>query len=85
MRQSGSHKIYKNERDRRITIPYHSGKVLHPKVVKSILRDADIYFCGRTQKIVEEINRRLGEIRIAYVSDAACGAPPHDPASPVRA
>ncbi len=41
-RQSGSHKIYKNDGGRRITIAYHSGKILHPKIVKSILVDAGI-------------------------------------------
>lgn len=41
-RQSGSHKIYKNKEGRRVTIPYHSGKILHPKVFASILRDADL-------------------------------------------
>ena len=41
-RQSGSHKIYKNEKGRRVTVPFHSGKILHPKVLKSILRDAEI-------------------------------------------
>lgn len=41
-RQSGSHKIYKNKDGKRVTIPYHSGKVLHPKVLKSILSDADL-------------------------------------------
>ena len=40
-RQSGSHRIYKNEAGKRVTVPYHSGKILHPKVLKSILRDAD--------------------------------------------
>jgi predicted RNA binding protein YcfA (HicA-like mRNA interferase family) len=41
-RQSGSHKIYKNQQGRRATDPYHSGVILHPKVFKSILRDADL-------------------------------------------
>jgi len=41
-RQSGSHRIYKNEAGKRVTVPYHSGKTLHPKVLKSILRDADL-------------------------------------------
>ena len=41
-RQSGSHKIYKNDEGKRITIAYHSGKILHPKVVKSILADAGL-------------------------------------------
>jgi predicted RNA binding protein YcfA (HicA-like mRNA interferase family) len=27
---------------RRATIPFHSGKELHPKILKSILRDADL-------------------------------------------
>jgi len=41
-RQSGSHKIYKNSCGKRVTVPYHSGRILHPKVLKSILKDADI-------------------------------------------
>ncbi|NKQ38479.1 MAG: type II toxin-antitoxin system HicA family toxin [Methanosarcinales archaeon] len=40
--QSGSHKIYKNKLGKRITVPYHSGKILHPKVLKNIIRDADL-------------------------------------------
>lgn len=41
-RQSGSHKIYKNQQGKRATVPYHSGVILHPKVLKSILKDADL-------------------------------------------
>jgi len=41
-RQSGSHKIYKNKENRRVTIPFHSEKILHPKIFKNILRDADL-------------------------------------------
>ena len=41
-RQSGSHKIYKNQEGKRVTVPYHSGKTLHPKLLKSILRDAGL-------------------------------------------
>jgi len=41
-RQSGSHKIYKNVEGKRVTIPYHAGKTLHPRVLQSILRDADL-------------------------------------------
>jgi predicted RNA binding protein YcfA (HicA-like mRNA interferase family) len=41
-RQSGSHKIYKNKEGKRATIPFHSGKILHPKVLTSILRDSDL-------------------------------------------
>ena len=45
-RQSGSHKIYKNSQGRRVTIPYHSGNTLHPKLLKSILNDADLTIEG---------------------------------------
>jgi len=41
-RQSGSHKIYKDVVGKRVTVPFHSGKILHPKVLKSILSDAEI-------------------------------------------
>jgi predicted RNA binding protein YcfA (HicA-like mRNA interferase family) len=41
-RQSGSHMIYKNAAGKRVTIPFHAAKILHPKVLKSILRDADL-------------------------------------------
>ena len=41
-RQSGSHKIYKNTEGKRITVPFHAGKTLHPKILKSIIKDADI-------------------------------------------
>jgi predicted RNA binding protein YcfA (HicA-like mRNA interferase family) len=41
-RQSGSDMIYKNASGKRVTIPFHAAKILHPKVLKSILRDADI-------------------------------------------
>jgi len=41
-RQSGSHKIYRNREGKRVTIPYHPGKILHPKVLNSILKDADL-------------------------------------------
>jgi predicted RNA binding protein YcfA (HicA-like mRNA interferase family) len=41
-RQSGSHQIYKNAAGKRATIPFHASKILHPKVLKSILRDAEL-------------------------------------------
>ncbi len=41
-RQSGSHRIYHNAQGQRVTIPFHAGKTLHPKVLKSILRDAGL-------------------------------------------
>ena len=42
VRQSGSHKIYKNKEGKRATVPYHTRRTLHPKVLQSILRDANI-------------------------------------------
>lgn len=41
-RQSGSHMIYKNPAGKRVTVPFHGAKILHPKVLRSILRDAGI-------------------------------------------
>ena len=41
-RQSGSHKIYKNQTGKRATVPYHRGRVLHPKVLASILKDTEL-------------------------------------------
>jgi len=41
-RQSGSHKIFKNATGKRITIPYHKGKILHPKIIQSVIRDTGL-------------------------------------------
>ena len=41
-RQSGSHRIFRSAEGRRVTVPYHSGTILHPKGLKSILDDAGI-------------------------------------------
>jgi len=51
VRQSGSHKIFRNPQDIRITIPYHKGKILHPKLVKAIARDLGVS--------LEELLKRL--------------------------
>jgi predicted RNA binding protein YcfA (HicA-like mRNA interferase family) len=40
--QSGSHMIYKNAEGKRATVPFHGSKVVHPKVLKSIIRDAGL-------------------------------------------
>lgn len=45
-RQSGSHMIYKNDKGKRVTIPYHGSKTLHPKVLRSITKDADLSIDG---------------------------------------
>ncbi|WP_288680344.1 type II toxin-antitoxin system HicA family toxin [uncultured Brachyspira sp.] len=34
-RQSGSHRIYKKD-NKRMVIPHHSGKILHPKIIKEL-------------------------------------------------
>ena len=34
-RSKGSHKIYKKD-SQRIVIPFHSGKFLHPKIIKEL-------------------------------------------------
>ncbi len=36
-RSKGSHRIY-IKGTRRMVIPYHSGKVLHPKIVKQVIK-----------------------------------------------
>ena len=41
-RQSGSHQIYRNAEGRRVTVPIHGSKILHPKVLASILKEAKI-------------------------------------------
>jgi len=35
-RSKGSHRIYEKDR-KRFVVPFHSGKTLHPKIVKSLL------------------------------------------------
>jgi predicted RNA binding protein YcfA (HicA-like mRNA interferase family) len=41
-RQSGSHMILKNEKGIRITVPVHSGTIVHPKILKRIMEDAEL-------------------------------------------
>lgn len=41
-RKSGSHMIYKSAAGKRATVPYHGSRTIHPKVLRSILRDADL-------------------------------------------
>lgn len=51
-RSSGSHQIFKNQAGARVTVPVHTEKALHPKVLQSILRDM-----GMTD---DELRRELG-------------------------
>ena len=41
-RQTGSHRIYVNDKGCRVTLPYHARQILHPKLLTSILRDVGI-------------------------------------------
>jgi predicted RNA binding protein YcfA (HicA-like mRNA interferase family) len=40
-RTKGSHRIYFKEK-KRIVIPFHSGKSLHPKIVKEVLEAVEL-------------------------------------------
>lgn len=40
IRTKGSHRIYLKD-DKRIVVPFHSNKILHPKIVKQILKSID--------------------------------------------
>ncbi|HUC31129.1 MAG TPA: type II toxin-antitoxin system HicA family toxin [Candidatus Paceibacterota bacterium] len=42
VRQEGSHRIYKNSRNQLVVIPFHGSKILHPKTLKSIMKEAGI-------------------------------------------
>lgn len=44
VRQSGSHKIFRNDQGVRVTVPCHAGQILHPKILRAILTDADLSF-----------------------------------------
>ncbi|MEH1841453.1 MAG: type II toxin-antitoxin system HicA family toxin [Nostoc sp.] len=41
IRSKGSHRIYFRE-EVRVVIPFHSGKILHPKIVKQVLQAINI-------------------------------------------
>ena len=41
-RQSGSHMIHKNKSGKRVTVPFHGQRTLHPKVLSSIPHDAEL-------------------------------------------
>lgn len=40
LRSKGSHRIYRKE-DVRIVVPFHSNRILHPKIVKQVLKAID--------------------------------------------
>ena len=52
MRSKGSHRIYFRE-NVRVVIPFHSGKVLHPKTVQQVFTAIESFEIKKTE---EEIN-----------------------------
>ena len=42
VRQKGSHRIFRDSLGRRVTLPHHSGKILHPKILAMIMEDAGL-------------------------------------------
>ena len=53
IRSKGSHRIYFRE-NVRVVIPFHSGKVLHPKTVQQVFTAIESF---EIEKIEEEINK----------------------------
>lgn len=41
VRSKGSHKIYVKG-EKRVVVPFHSGKILHPKIIKQIFKAIEI-------------------------------------------
>ncbi|MBE9175502.1 type II toxin-antitoxin system HicA family toxin [Synechocystis salina LEGE 06155] len=37
LRSEGSHRIY-GRQSRRVVIPFHPGKILHPKIIKQVIQ-----------------------------------------------
>jgi predicted RNA binding protein YcfA (HicA-like mRNA interferase family) len=42
VRQSGSHLMLRNPAGVRVTLPIHPGKILHPAILRAILRDTGL-------------------------------------------
>lgn len=40
LRSKGSHRVY-FKKGKRVVVPFHSGRMLHPKIVKQVLRGID--------------------------------------------
>ena len=40
--QRGSHRILRDPLGHRVTLPYHAGKTLHPKIIAAIIEDAGL-------------------------------------------
>lgn len=44
VRQRGSHRIYENAAGKCVVVPFHTSKILHPKVLKTIMKQAGIEY-----------------------------------------
>jgi predicted RNA binding protein YcfA (HicA-like mRNA interferase family) len=42
VRQRGSHRILRDSEGRRVILPYHGDKTLHPKILEAIIEDAGL-------------------------------------------
>ena len=42
VRQHGSHRILRDPLGRRVILPYHADKILHPKILEAIIEDAGL-------------------------------------------
>ena len=40
IRSKGSHRIYRKD-EARVVIPFHSGKILHPKIIRQVFDEID--------------------------------------------
>jgi predicted RNA binding protein YcfA (HicA-like mRNA interferase family) len=40
VRQHGSHRILRDSQGRRVILPFHADKTLHPKILEAIIEDA---------------------------------------------
>ncbi len=47
LRSKGSHRIY-GKRHLRVTVPFHGGAILHPKIIKQVLEIIDEAVQGPT-------------------------------------
>lgn len=41
IRSKGSHRIY-TKGDKRVVVPFHAGKILHPKIIKQVFKAIEI-------------------------------------------
>jgi predicted RNA binding protein YcfA (HicA-like mRNA interferase family) len=42
VRQHGSHRILRDSLGRRVVLPYHADKTLHPRILEAIIQDAGL-------------------------------------------